>query len=244
TTNDYQLARIRNWLHTWDSASDAGQKVGTTLNMERDFSPDGTAEGQKTWFGYADKTSDWNYESQTNNFPAYIAQRLPDGGTRYTYFEYNVLGAITLERTTNIINGVSLGEKTRTYTYDMNNIDLLLVTNYSGVQEAGYSYDANHHRLTETNAVGDVTSYSYDANGLRILISPPSGLNTTNIYEANLRLSQTIDLEISRTNTYTWTNGQIYTHTDARGMSETNSWDALRRLTNSANANGSTKYTY
>lgn len=63
----------------------------------------------------------------------------------------------------------------------------------------------------------------------------PAGLTTTNIYftggaDIN-RLSQTIDLEILRTNSYTYTNALVFTHTDPRRLTVTNSWDNLQRLT-------------
>jgi len=247
STNDYKLARLRNWLHTVDSDYEYGYMVSTTLNIERDFSPDGVNEGQKTWYGYAGKPNNEysNWESRTNNLPAYIAQRLPDGATRYTYYEYNNLGHVTLERTTNIINGVSLGEKGKTFTYAANSIDLLAVTNFAGVREAAYGYDDNHHVLAATNAAGEVTSYIYEYGALTS-ISRASGLTTTNIYfPGSLRLDTTIDLEIKRTNSYTWTIGQVYTHTDERGLTVTNSWDALRRLTNVAYPDGtSMRYVY
>lgn len=242
TTNDYKLARLRNWLHTDNSDYYA---VCDTLNMERQFSPDGSTEGQKTWYGYAGRVWSYHFESHTNNFPSHIAQRLPDGGTRYTYLEYNAQGSVTLQRTTNIVNGVGLGEKTRTFTYDTDGINLLLVTNYSGVQEAAYGYNGNRYRIAFTNAVGDVTLYTYDVNANLTSILTPAGLTATNIYGGDGRLSQTVDLEISRTNSYTWINGQVYTHKDERGMTITNSWDALRRLTNVAYPDGtSIKYTF
>ena len=40
----------------------------------------------------------------------------------------------------------------------------------------------------------------------------------------------TIDLEINRTNSYTYSNGLLVTHTDERGLTRTFLWDALNRL--------------
>jgi YD repeat-containing protein len=53
-----------------------------------------------------------------------------------------------------------------------------------------------------------------------------------------------IDLEINRTNTFTYTNDLVYTHTDERGLSTTNAYDSLNRLTNSANPLGAITYLY
>jgi len=231
STNDYLLARLRNWLHAqWPCEDCDGMGTSGTLQLERDFSPAVGVAGQKTWYGYAGKANGGDWESTTNNLPVYIAQRLPDGGTRYTYKEYNHKGHVTLEGTTNIINGVSYSQKTRKFTYAADGIDLLFVTNYSGIREASYSYDSHHHRLTETNAVGDVTFYTYDTDEHMTGGHTAAGLTTTNTYDASGYLDTTIDLEINRTNKFTYTNGLVFSHINERGLATTNRWDALNRL--------------
>ncbi len=48
-----------------------------------------------------------------------------------------------------------------------------------------------------------------------------------------------------RTNAFTYTNGLVLTHTDERGLTTTNTWDNLQRLTKVAFPDGtSTTYTY
>jgi YD repeat-containing protein len=46
------------------------------------------------------------------------------------------------------------------------------------------------------------------------------------------------------TNSYTYTNGLVYTHTDERGLTVTNAWDGLMRLTNAGYPDGTISYTY
>ena len=53
---------------------------------------------------------------------------------------------------------------------------------------------------------------------------------TTNIYGSDGYLAQQIVAGFS-TNSYTYTNGLVYTHTDERGLTVINTWDALERLT-------------
>ncbi len=47
-----------------------------------------------------------------------------------------------------------------------------------------------------------------------------------------------------RTNSYTYTNDLVYTHTDERGLITTNIYDNLKRLTNSSDSRGAMKYIY
>ena len=61
-------------------------------------------------------------------------------------------------------------------------------------------------------------------------ITFPTGLVRTNIYASGF-LVQTIDLGF-RTNSFTYENGNVKTATDELGLTVTNSYDALNRLTN------------
>ncbi|HEX5218421.1 MAG TPA: hypothetical protein VFZ59_02550 [Verrucomicrobiae bacterium] len=45
------------------------------------------------------------------------------------------------------------------------------------------------------------------------------------------RLDKTIDVEIKRTNSYTYSGDLVFSHTDERGLTATNYWDGLSRLT-------------
>jgi RHS repeat-associated protein len=241
TPTDYLQARRRNYLHlvtvnpttgaaSLFSTNSGGSPIysyGTMLNMEQEPSSDGTTPGQRTWYGYHGK-SYYNDEG-TNQMPIVIARILSDGTTNYTFYQYNRLQKRTMEVTTGS-SETGVYFRTNRYLYAANDIDLLVKTNASGVIEAGYAYNAYHQPLFVTNAVGDVTSFLYDSDLRVIRIKSPTGLTTTNIYDANGRLSQTIDLEISRTNSFTYTNGLVFSHIDERGLAKTNYYDALQRL--------------
>src|SRR5439155_8109243 len=125
-------------------------------------------------------------------------------------------------------------------------IDLLRVVGPRGETNAQFDYNGNHQVLAETNAVGDVTTFTYDSESRLTSVRTPSLLTTTNIYGAGGRLATTIDIEIGRTNNFIWTNGLVYTHTDERGLTTTNTWDALQRLTGATDSRGSisNRYTF
>ena len=240
STNEYRLARMRNWLH----GKTPYLSVGKTLNMERNFAPDWSSEGEKVWYGYHGK-SYHNWEG-TNARPNWIARRLPNGETRYTYRQLNHMDMPTMEVSTYTV-GTGYALRTNRLYYAANNVDLIAITNWTtGTphHEWSASYNTNRQVLFEKNAAEEVTSYTYDAYGRLTSRTTAAGLTTTNEY-TNGRLSKSIDEGIARTNTFTWSNGQVRTHTDERGLTITNTWDALRRLTNVAYPDGTfVAYTY
>jgi RHS repeat-associated protein len=89
-----------------------------------------------------------------------------------------------------------------------------------------------------TNAVGYVTTLTYDGNNRLTSIHSPAGLTATNIYDSTGFLTKAIDLEIGRTNLYTYTNGLVRTWTNERGLLTTFSWDKLNRLTSQSDQEG------
>src|SRR5207249_2887100 len=69
---------------------------------------------------------------------------------------------------------------------------------------------------------------------------------TTNLYGVDGFLSSTYDYAAVggstayyRTNSYTYTNNLVYTHTDERGLTEVNLWDNLQRLLSTSYPDGS-----
>ncbi|MES3030935.1 MAG: RHS repeat-associated core domain-containing protein [Patescibacteria group bacterium] len=245
TATDYLQARRRNYLHLVSinpvtgaasifSTNLSGMPSGThystgnMLNMEQEPSPDGATAGQRTWYGYHGK-SYFNDEG-TNQMPTVVAKILPDGRTNYTFYQYNRMQKPLLEVTTGS-SETGVYFRTNRYVYAANEIDLLLKTNASGIREAAYAYNANHQPLFITNAVGDVTAYLYNSDLRVIRIILPTGLTITNIYDGDGRLAKMIDLEISRTNSFTYSKGLVFTHTDERNLTTTNFYDGLQRLT-------------
>ncbi len=80
TAADFAFARLRHWLHRNDFFGYIGQGVSSTLSMERDPSPDGTTDGQTTWYDYENKPyggPEW--EGSYSPQPSYVARVLPEG---------------------------------------------------------------------------------------------------------------------------------------------------------------------
>ena len=138
--------------------------------------------------------------------------------------------------------------RTNQYVYATNGIDLVQAIGPKGETLWSAGYDAYHHIVSMTNAVGEVTSYIYDPAGRLASIKTAAGLTTTNIYYSSGAYTnwvQTrIDLEIARTNSFTYTNDLVWTHTDERGLTTTNTWDNLQRLLSASDPRGSIQYTY
>ncbi|MGO8928263.1 MAG: RHS repeat-associated core domain-containing protein [Limisphaerales bacterium] len=228
-TTNYLEARQRHWLIDTNTGIGTSQG-GQTLSLERSPSPDGVSIGQITWYDYVGKAGG-NPEAQgTMSLPLFEAWRLPDGESRFVRREHNSLAFPT--RIIETYSGQAGAPllRTNTLTFSTNNIDLLVVTNALGVRAISNVFNANHQVLTNYNALGEMTVFKYDASNRLVTVRTPSGLTSSNYYGANGYLAQTVDVEIGRTNSYTWSNGLVYSHTDERGLTVTNTWDSLNRL--------------
>jgi len=244
TTNDFQKARMRHWL------KDDFFTVGQTISMERNPSPDvsGSIEGQKTWYDY--KSKSFNENIGTQRLPLLTARVLPDGTRTFTRTDRNSFGAVTTNISTYSVSGTIL-LRTNVSLYASDDIDMLTMANALGVQTSSNSYNAFHQVVTNYNALGEVTTYTYNSSHELTSTIRPTGLITTNIYDANGLLVTTFDYEIVggspvyyRTNSYTYANNLVYTHTDERGLITTSLYDNLQRLTNSSDSRGAMKYIY
>ncbi len=235
--NDYEAGRLRHWNYTADQ-----QGQSHSLSMEREPSPDGrTTPGKMTWYDYPGKTR--FYLEGTSQFPSLEIKVLPDGSEWYKLYQADQFGNNTNIISTYSVNGTVL-TRTNSYVYSTNGVDLLRQIGPDGVVQAAYAYDNSHQVLFLTNALGEVTSFTYNAYEQPTSITRPNGLVTTNIYGSDGYLARQIVIGIS-TNSYTYTNGLVYTHTDERGLTVTNTWDALERLTRVAYPDGtSISYTY
>jgi RHS repeat-associated protein len=227
-TNDFRKARMRHWLKSgfWH--------VGNTLSLERAPSPDfgGFGEGQKTWYDYPGRTHG-AYEG-TNALPLHVGQKLPDGTTNFVRTVHDGLGNVLTNISTYTTTSGAVALRTNRFRYAANGTDLLTVTNALGVQVSSNVYNAYHQVLTNYNALGEKTVCTYNSNQQLIRVQYPSGLTTTNVYFTSGDyvnwLERTIDLEIGRTNAFTYSKGLVRTFTDARGLSLTYTWDSLQRL--------------
>lgn len=226
--SDFLKARMCHWL----GLAVAGPTYMNTLSFERDPSPDSVNYGQITWYDYLGKV--YASDQGTTMFPNVVAQVLPDGSTWYQFIERNSSFWPTNVSTTYTLPDGTIGTRTNKFVYATNNIDRLQLFGPDGALLAGYSYNGNHQVLSFTNAVGDVTRYTYNNIAQLTSVMSPMGLTTTNVYfssgSSSNWLQQTSDEEINRVNSYTYTNALVFTHTDERGLTVTNTWDTFQRL--------------
>jgi RHS repeat-associated protein len=83
-----------------------------------------------------------------------------------------------------------------------------------------------------TNGVGQVATTTFTGYDKISSVTSVAGLTTTNIYNANGFLAQTIDLQIGRTNSFGYTtNGLVGAFTNELGLNVTATWDNLLRRT-------------
>lgn len=233
-TADFSSSRSRNWLHT-DIAVGV-HAVSPTLNIEQECSPDGSAPGRSVWYGYEGKAAPY-LESTNNGLPNNVGFPVNAGGSYYNEnISRNALGHPT-NRVSFGANGFcNLFIKTNRYIYAANDIDLLYHIGPDGITQETYTYGGSHQATSMTDALGQVTTYTYNGNFQVTSISRPTGLITTNIYNSSGFLATTYDYTAGGspvyygTNTYTYTNGLVFTHTDERGLTTTNTWDKLQRL--------------
>ena len=225
TTNDYNLALMRHWL-----MDPYGGNPSDALSLERAPSPDtgGLITGQFTWYDYAGKPQDANNYQGSTEFPSFVARVMPDGTSWFRNFQRNTYGSPT-HTIEQWVNAAVSDFRTNTYVYATNAIDLLAVTNALGINVLSNAFNAHHQVTNSYDAWNQLTSYTYDGSNRLWTVTAPSGLFTSNYYGSDLFLASTADLNV-RTNSYTWTNGLVATHTDERGLIVTNFWDPLQRL--------------
>jgi RHS repeat-associated protein len=220
---NYAQARQRHWLLDRDTLYSTGQ----TLSLERAPSPDGTTQGQITWYDYADKPDPETEGSMIQ--PRFAAWKLPNGESRFFYYLRNHLGHATNSVETYNDPQGNLKVRTNAFVYAANNFDLQSVTNAAGVREAYNIYNATHQVATNRNALGEDTIYSYDSSNRLVSITRPTGLVTTNLYGADGFLREQRDVGV-RTNFYLWASGLLQVHTNELGLVVTNTYDGLNRL--------------
>lgn len=239
---DYKLPRRRHWL-----ADSTYNYLSGTLGVQREPSPDGTTLGQTTWYDYAGKGL-YSYGAGTNSNPSTIAWVLPNGQTHYKYFEY----FNSYFNPTMMVESYDDGSVSRTnwIAYYLNgDRDLLYRVGARGEVLGSWGYNTNHQVVAFTNAVSDITTYSYSNNTARSILqrSLPTGLTSSYGYDGNGFMSVVADTPINATNNYTYSGSFVRTHTDARGLCKTNTWDDLERLTGTLFPDGTTIsniYTY
>ncbi len=237
TWAELKRARIRHWL----ASADPIYTHWNTLSLEQEPSPDGTTEGQVTWYDYAGKNPLAVYEIGTRVMPAVTARVMPDGSTWYQYSQRNTLGHVTNSVEKWCDGGATLF-RTNVFLYAPNEVDLIGHIDAMGTLVQSNVFNLNHQVLTNYDALAQPTTYTYSpTTRLLTSISYPSGLTKTNIYDASYRLQQVSELPMNRTQNYTWyPSGNVQTMTDERGLVIAYYWDGLNRPTGTSFPDGTT----
>jgi len=230
-------AHILHWL----GGTDPTYTHWNSLSLDQQPSADGTTEGAILWYDYKDKPPNTTYEVGTQILPSVIARVMPDTTTWYQYFERNTNGLPTLAAEKWVEAG-SDRFRTNTFLYAANNVDVVAWTNALGVRASSNVFNARHQVTTNYDALGQASVYTFDGTTFQVTsVARPTGLTTIYSYDANYRLTNVADVQITRTNSYTWgADGNVKTHTDERGLKTTNFWDGLNRLTGTSDGRGAT----
>ncbi|HEX5223040.1 MAG TPA: cysteine peptidase family C39 domain-containing protein, partial [Verrucomicrobiae bacterium] len=216
TAGDYLKARMRRWLGA--TVHNEG-KTMDTLSIQREPSPDGTTLGQVTWYDYPNKGAYGSADKGDHILPGVVARVLPDGSTWYEWTRRNTWGQPTNVVETYTQPNGTIGLRTNHFVYDANGVDLILHIGPSGEQVVSNYFGNAYHQVDASyDALGQETKYLYNGNRQLIKTIRPTGLTTTNIYFSGggslNRLDKTIDLEIARTNSYTYAGDLVDSHTD------------------------------
>jgi RHS repeat-associated protein len=117
--------------------------------------------------------------------------------------------------------------------YATNGVGQVATTTYTSSGRPVNYYDMFQGSPLGTNYnYGTLISTAYSGNNKVTSKTSVAGLTTTNIYNANGFLTQTIDLQIGRTNSFSYTtDGLIGTFTNELGLNVAATWDNLLRPT-------------
>ena len=253
TAADYTKAGLKHWL----LLENDGVSITGSVSSERAPSPDsgGTIPGLRTWYNYPWKDSD----ELLGRSPqvSCVAYFLPDGNSYYTTYNYYYTtpfpgwpvgaGFVSDNETAYSKPDGSIGVLTNWFSYYGNSVDLATISNSAG-QKISYGYNGNHQITAMTNALGQVTTLSWDSfsSNLRGFQLPAGKTASLNYYPASTTPTNTSAMlqQISITpegRTFTFSNysaGLPTSVTDDRGLTVTNTWDGLNRLTSTAFPDG------
>lgn len=155
TPNDYLRGRMRHWLQDTNELFLSG-----LMSIERNPSPDGTAEGLKFFYDFEGKI--YRHRMGTNALPAVMAWRLPGAETQYEYMRFNEFGFITNRVTTFTKTDGSAGTRTNQFLYAANgytNTSTILAQAYSITNV--YSIPNLLTRITEADG-SNVWNFGFD----------------------------------------------------------------------------------
>jgi RHS repeat-associated protein len=145
-----------------------------------------------------------------------------DGITNWAYGGFDTVTWTNYFYTSTQTNGTLLTAFRVLPDYATNGLGQVVVSTFSG------GTPITQYNINSGQAIGKgFTGYNKITSTKSV-----SGLTTTNIYNANGFLAQTIDLEISRTNSFGYiSDGLIGAFTNELGLNVAATWDNLLRLT-------------
>jgi RHS repeat-associated protein len=244
TVNDFRKGRVRNWLWQPDSIS-----ISECLSSERDPSPDaqGQIEALRIWYDYPGKVA--TDTEGTSPQVSCLARLLPDGTSQYTTYHYYPqspfiagAGLVSDNETTYTKPDGSIGVLTTSFTY-ANAVDVSSVSNSVG-QYVRYGYNSGHAITSITNALNQVMTFNWDSFANLTGIQFPSGESVTlnrDYYDSgpnSLFPTSIIFSPSGRCLTNSYYAGLPISTTDDRGITVSNTWDGLNRLTSAVYPDG------
>ena len=234
---------IRGTRKNWEPAS---AQAHSSLLKQWEFSPDGASPGQQTDYIYPRDASN----EVTQLLPSKVERVLPDSTTWFQEMQRDDYGVVRSAVGSYTEPGVGVGSRTNRFDYSADGFNLIATHDAEDHQVLGVTY-SNRLPVVVTNVLGEITRFTYNADGQPTGISRPGGLVTTNLCftsgDYTGWLERTIDLVggvPQRTNSFTYTNGLVHTHTDERGSVTTHTWDALGRLTSASDGLGTVSNIY
>jgi RHS repeat-associated protein len=245
SVDDLKKASIKHWLH--GDVAEAPQTVSDTLNaMGGPVNP--VTGGRQNVLNYHYVGE---YDKNRSNGSSNALKAVTSIGTLFgTLMEFgrNSLGRPTSYIYYNYYSDREWPVSTATYSnhFDASGTILQYETGPNGELTRGYGYDPviTNLLVSVTNAVNDVLRYTHQSGTLKVTsITFPSGLVRTNIYYASGPnqgfLQQQIDIGFS-TNSFVYTNGNLWMKTNELGLVTTYAYDNLNRLVSTAFPDGTT----
>ncbi|HEY3762349.1 MAG TPA: RHS repeat-associated core domain-containing protein, partial [Verrucomicrobiae bacterium] len=239
TQNDFNKAGLKHWLLSGaDSVS-----ITESVSSERDPSPDagGAIPGLRTWYNYLSKPSGEPEELGSDPQISCIARLLPDGTSQYTVYNFYPTtsianfppgaGMVSNNITTYSLPNGSIGTLTNWFVYATNGIDLTSVSNSAG-QRLNYGYNTSHQITSVTNVLNQVTALSWNPNLTGIQWPGGQAVSLSYGTADYGRLDNISWSPSGRSFTInSYSNGLPFSVTDDRGVTVSNTWDGLNRLT-------------